>query len=194
MQPQYDLRVFQVEGSVVRLNDNVLLFSSPASTDWEDETRHEMTHLGQLRQWPELGQEEGRVLRLRRLLGHDRRRSRHGAVDLRARLDWGPGPGRQRRQLAGLLRRDRHGADQPALAGQHGPLRVRLVLQRRSTRRHRRLSGLGRARLWAVGSTGLGSRIQLQCGRPLRGRPGRRHRAATDRSDGSQRRRAFAGL
>ena len=43
MQPQNDLSVFQVEGSVVRLNDNVILFSSPASTRWDDETRHELT-------------------------------------------------------------------------------------------------------------------------------------------------------
>jgi hypothetical protein len=43
MQPENDIKVFQVEGSVVRLNDNVLLFSSPASTDWEDQQRHEMT-------------------------------------------------------------------------------------------------------------------------------------------------------
>ena len=36
-------RSFRCEGSVVRLNDNVILFSSPASTSWDDETRHELT-------------------------------------------------------------------------------------------------------------------------------------------------------
>jgi hypothetical protein len=43
MQAENDIGVFRVQGSVLRLNDNVLLFSSPASTDWEDETRHEMS-------------------------------------------------------------------------------------------------------------------------------------------------------
>ena len=43
MQAENDIKVFQVQGSVVRLNENVLLFSSPASTDWDDEVRHEMT-------------------------------------------------------------------------------------------------------------------------------------------------------
>ncbi len=38
-----DLTPYQVEGSVLRLNDNVLLFSSPNSTDKFDELRHEMT-------------------------------------------------------------------------------------------------------------------------------------------------------
>ena len=43
MQSQTDLSVFQVQGSVVRLNDNVILFSSPASTSFDDEVRHELT-------------------------------------------------------------------------------------------------------------------------------------------------------
>jgi sialidase-1 len=38
-----DLFVYEVEGSLIRLNDHVLLFSSPASTDAFDEVRHEMT-------------------------------------------------------------------------------------------------------------------------------------------------------
>jgi hypothetical protein len=43
MQPANELSVHQVEGSVIRLNDHVLLFSSPYSTDGFDEFRHEMS-------------------------------------------------------------------------------------------------------------------------------------------------------
>lgn len=43
MFPQTQLFVYQVEGSIIRLNDDVLLFASPASTDNFDEIRHELT-------------------------------------------------------------------------------------------------------------------------------------------------------
>lgn len=38
-----DLQSYQVHGSLLRLNDDVLLFSSPRSVDSKDEIRHEMT-------------------------------------------------------------------------------------------------------------------------------------------------------
>ncbi len=43
MVPERDLFVYQVEGSMLRLDNGVILFSSPASTDIFDEIRHELT-------------------------------------------------------------------------------------------------------------------------------------------------------
>ena len=166
MQPQYDLQVYQVEGSVLRLNDHVLLFSSPASTSWDDETRHEMTI------WASYDNGQNWVKKKVVFFGYsgysDMTVVGPDTVLLTFARGWtgGPGPSRQWRQRSGLLRRDRHGADQSALVGKRRSLRIRLVFQRKCAGRGRRLPWLGRAGLRALGSTGLGPRVQLECGRP----------------------------